>query len=172
VAAAAAAAAAGREGGGRETRDERVIKSSEVNARRETLSDVGDRPPVLLLVLLQPPPVAITHRTPNTIQSSKPHVRDPISTRSQLFASFKARSPGRAAGAWARNAERNCGEKKKRKRGKGRGERLGTAAAICEPVFARTTFSEACFRRRPQCNGIARYICILRDVTVSLQKTM
>lgn len=73
-------------------RDERVIKSSEVNARRETLSDVGDRPTALLLVLLQPPPVAITHRTPNTIQSSKPHVRDPIPTRSQLFGSFKARS--------------------------------------------------------------------------------
>lgn len=73
-------------------RDERVIKSSEVNARRETLSDVGDRSLALLHVLLQPPPVAITHRTPNTIQSSKPHVRDPIPTRSQLFGSFKARS--------------------------------------------------------------------------------
>lgn len=83
-------------------RDERVIKSSEVNARRETLSDVGDRPPALLLVLLQPPPVAITHRTPNTIQSSKPHVRDPIPTRSQLFGSFKARSS--AAGRLARSA--------------------------------------------------------------------
>jgi hypothetical protein len=80
----------GDEGG--KVRDERVIKSSEVNARRETLSDVGDRSPALLHVLLQPPPVAITHRTPNTIQSSKPHVRDPIPTRSQLFGSFKARS--------------------------------------------------------------------------------
>lgn len=79
-------------GKGGKVRDERVIKSSEVNARRETLSDVGDRSPALLHVLLQPPPVAITHRTPNTIQSSKPHVRDPIPMRSQLFGSFKARS--------------------------------------------------------------------------------
>lgn len=83
----------GRKGRKREVRDERVIKSSEVNARRETLSDVGDRSTaLLLLVLLQLPPVAITHRTPNTIQSSKPHVRDPIPTRSQLFGSFKAQS--------------------------------------------------------------------------------
>lgn len=67
------------------------------------------------LVLLQPPPVAITHRTPNTIQSSKPHVRDPIPTRSQLFGSFKARSNG------AERLARNAGEimkkiKKKLKR--------------------------------------------------------
>lgn len=64
------------------------------------MSVTAARPPPL--ALLQPPPVAITHRTPNTIQSSKPHVRDPIPTRSQLFASFKARSS--AAGRLARNA--------------------------------------------------------------------